>query len=337
MGPEVPDLRSARPPDRDEVARLLAVIEIQNELAAEALDLDAIMGTVARAAADLTGANAGVVALAEQDEMVYRAASGTAAAHIGLRLRRDASLSGRCVSEGRVLRCDDAEVDPRVDREAARRVGAVSLLCVPLFGQDGRPIGALKVTAGRPRAFDESDAEILGRLAAAIAAHVRRAHDFERHALESRRDLLTDLGNRRAYEERMETEAARAARYDHPLSLVLLDLDGFKRVNDDAGHPAGDQVLRNVAQACRQIRTADDCYRIGGDEFAIVLPDTPAPGARIVARRITAAIAEHNLDTGVTATAGLAAFGDGSWHDLHRAADDQLIAAKRIVRDRART
>lgn len=337
MGPEVPDLRSARPPDRDEVARLVAVIEIQNELAAEAFDLDVIMRTVARAAADLTGADAGVVELPEQDEMVYRAAAGTAEPHVGLRLRRNASLSGRCVTEGRVLRCDDAEVDPRVDRRAARLVGAVSMLCVPLWGQHGDALGVLKVSAARPRAFDESDARILSRLAASIAAYLRRARDFERHVIESRRDLLTDLGNRRAYEERMETEVARSERYDHPLSLILLDLDGFKGVNDTAGHPAGDQVLRNVARACRQIRTADDCYRIGGDEFAIVLPDTPAAGARIVGRRVTAAIADHNLATGVTATAGLAAFAGGPWHDLHRAADDELIAAKRVVRDRMRT
>ena len=337
MGPDVPDLRSARPPDRDEVARLLAVIEIQNELAATALDLDTIMGIVARAAAHLTGADAGVVELAENDEMVYRAGFGAAEAHVGLRLQRDTSLSWRCVTEGRVLRCDDAEVDPRVDRRAAREVGAVSLLVVPLHGPEGHAIGVLKVYSPRPRAFDESDAEVMRHLSEATAAHIRRAGELERKAMESRRDLLTDLGNRRAYEERMEKEAARAERYGHPFSLILLDLDGFKRVNDTAGHPAGDQVLRNVAQACRQIRTADDCYRIGGDEFAIVLPDTPVSGARIVGRRITAAIAEHNVATGVTATAGLAGFAAGPWHDLHRAADDQLIAAKRIVRDRMRT
>ena len=313
------------------------MIELQNELAATAPDLDAIMGIVARATADLTGADAGVVELAENDEMVYRAASGSAAPHVGLRLRRDASLSGRCVTEGRVLRCDDAEVDPRVDRDATRLVGATSILCVPLFGRQGDAIGVLKVYAERPRAFDESDAAIAGRLSAAISAHIRRAHEFERSAQESRRDLLTDLGNRRAYEERMEKEVARAARYDHPLSLIVLDLDGFKRVNDTAGHPAGDEVLRNVAHACRDIRTADDCYRIGGDEFAIVLPETPSTGARIVGRRITAAIAEHNIATGVTATAGLAGYDGGGWHDLHRAADDELIAAKRIVRDRMRT
>ena len=103
--------------------RLLAIISLQNEIAAARLDFAEIMRVVVRRARELTGASAAVVELLDGDEMVYRAASGTAADSIGLRLRKNASLSGRCVELAVPLCCDDVAADPRVDLEACRRVG----------------------------------------------------------------------------------------------------------------------------------------------------------------------------------------------------------------------
>ena len=138
-------MRTSLSPDR-----LLGVVELQNEIAATALDLDQVMALVAERSQALIGAAAAVVEIAEGDEMVYRVASGTAEPFLGLRLRIDASLSGLCVRRGEVLHCRDATHDPRVDLDVCRRVGAMSMLCVPLRHGD-RVVGVLKVYDPEPR------------------------------------------------------------------------------------------------------------------------------------------------------------------------------------------
>jgi diguanylate cyclase (GGDEF)-like protein len=312
-----------------QVTRLLGVIETQNELAGVSLDLDEVMRVVARRAAELTGADAGVVELPEGDEMVYRAASGTAQEHLGMRLAIASSLSGLCVTEGRTLRCDDTADDDRVDAVACTRIGARSMLCVPL--RHGEQVnGVLKVYCDAPGAFDGEDIVVLEQLSGVIAAHMRHAAEFERKAFESRHDVLTDIGNRRGYDERLQKEIARARRYGQPLSLVLLDLDGFKAVNDDHGHPAGDEVLRRVGAILRGTRTADECFRVGGDEFAILLPATPAEGAARVAERVEQRIADATA--GVTATTAAATWDGEEPDSLHAAADATLVARKRAGR-----
>jgi diguanylate cyclase (GGDEF)-like protein len=108
----------------------------------------------------------------------------------------------------------------------------------------------------------------------------------------ARVDTLTRLGNRRAFDERLSTEIARSHRSGTPLSLLVCDLINFKQINDDYGHLAGDECLRQVAQAIRaELRTADCCFRWGGDEFVIVLGDTDEPSAADVARRLEAVVA----------------------------------------------
>lgn len=287
----------------EEVDRLLAVIETQNALAAAALDIAELSRVVVECAKELAGADGGV------------------------RLHAAAGLSGECATSGETLRCDDARTDPRVDPAASGLAGSISILCVPLVGIDG-VVGVLTVHADRPGAFDDADAMILAQLSAGIAAHMRRAEQYERRAFESRHDELTDLGNRRAYEERLSAEVARARRYGHRLTIVLLDLDGFKPVNDRFGHPEGDEVLRRIGGALCTVRVADDGFRIGGDEFALILPDTDLAGAGIVAERVCRAIAEVAAEWGVTATAGLAEYTEGDWSDLHATADSALVAAK---------
>lgn len=316
----------ARLPADDEVARLRAVIEIQNELAC-AVSLDEIMAVAVKRAAELTHADASVVELPEGEEMVYRAVSGTASGNLGLRLKIASSLSGQCVIERRTLRCDDAETDDRVDRAAARSEGAISVLCAPL--QDTQLTrGVLKVYADRAHAFGDLDVALLTQLSGVIVAHMRRAQEFERQAFESRQDVLTNMGNRRAYDERLAKEVARAKRYRHPLTLVLLDLDEFKAVNDHHGHPAGDEVLRRVGMAVGQTRLEDDGYRIGGDEFALILPNTSESDGRRVAERAAAEVARANSDYGVTASWGLAELTTDGPDDLHAKADSRLMAAK---------
>lgn len=308
--------------------QLRAIIRTQTEIAASDLDAEAIMELIAERAQELTQASAGLIEIAEGEEMVYAVAVGEAAPYLGTRLQKNASLSGQGVIEGKVLRSDDTATDERVDAEACRRVNAGSMICVPLSHQD-KTVGVLKVYAPEANHFDDGDVETLELLSDLIAAHLSHANLYEAESRDSRRDALTGLPNRRAFEERLPTELARAARSGKPLALVLLDLDGFKGVNDRLGHPAGDEVLCAVARILDASRTADDCFRIGGDEFAILMPETEAIHARTAAERVANQIRAAELGDGtIGASYGLAASTNRDSDLLFAAADRVLLAAK---------
>ena len=157
------------------------------------------------------------------------------------------------------------------------------------------------------------------------------------------KDALTGLGNRRAFDERLEEETARAGRYDTELALAMIDLDGFKEVNDRHGHPIGDQLLVQVGHILvATLRSTDIPARYGGDEFAIILPETTKTEAWVVAEKIRAALGELTLlasdGTRISASGsiGVAAYGPtaDSAYALLAAADAALYRAKRSGRDR---
>ena len=162
-------------------------------------------------------------------------------------------------------------------------------------------------------------------------AELRRARD-QANAL-ARIDALTGLGNRRAFDEALQRERDRAGRYGTPLSLILADLDDFKTINDQHGHPAGDEILRTVSAAlASSTRSPDECFRWGGDEFAVVLPQTPRDEARRVASRMREAIpsAARTPDSAaVGISVGVAELAENqAVEELLRAADRDLLAEK---------
>jgi diguanylate cyclase (GGDEF)-like protein len=237
------------------------------------------------------------------------------------------SLSGLCVKEGRVLRSDDTDDDPRVDAEACRRVNARSMLCVPLIHND-ETVGVLKVYSPETNNFNEGDVETLELLSGLIAAHMSHASLFAAEVHGGRHDALTGLLNRRAYEERLPVEIARASRYAWPLSLCLLDLDGFKKINDTLGHPAGDRALQQVAALLDESRLADDSFRIGGDEFALLMPKTCREDAELAAARLSREITEIGMSDGSLGASFGVAEGADDPAVLHAMADERLLAAK---------
>jgi diguanylate cyclase (GGDEF)-like protein len=317
--------------------RLRAIIKTQSEIAAADLDSSEVMQLVAQRAQELTGASAGVIEVPDRNEMVYTVTTGDATPYLGIRLDRDSSLSGLALDLDQVLHCNDTEVDPRIDRAASRRVNARSMIAVPLR-HSGEAVGVLKVYSSDPNAFGPEQVETLQLLTESISAQMAHASLFEVKEKESRTDALTGLLNRRAYEERLAIEAARSARYGHPLGLALFDLNGFKGVNDQLGHPAGDTVLKGVAAAIDSSRLTDDAFRIGGDEFALLMPETKIEGAKIAAERVINAIEEAQLGDGtVTACFGVASLSSGDGVALHDAADRSLLAAKRRSPFRTRT
>jgi diguanylate cyclase (GGDEF)-like protein len=314
---------------------LRAIIQTQTEIAATDLDLETVMGLIAKRGQELTGANAGVIEIADGEEMVCRVTTGEATPFLGVRLKMATSLSGLCVREGLVLRSDDTATDPRVDTEACRRVNARSMLCVPLVHQ-AETVGVLKVYSPEPASFDDGDVETLELLSELIAAHMSHAGLFAAEVHGGRHDALTGMLNRRAYEERLPVEIARASRYAWPLSLCLLDLDGFKRINDTLGRPAGDRALQQVAALIDESRLTDDGFRIGGDEFAILMPKTGRENAELAAARLCESIREIGMSDGTLGASFGVAEGLNDPIALHAAADERLLAAKDRLYRRSR-
>jgi diguanylate cyclase (GGDEF)-like protein len=154
-------------------------------------------------------------------------------------------------------------------------------------------------------------------------------------------DELTEIGNRRNFDVRMREEINRSSRFGHAFSLLLLDIDQFKRFNDEFGHPQGDAVLRGLGALMRSMsREGDVPCRIGGEEFAFILPETGKADAMAFAERmrrgVEATIMSPDGQRSITVSLGLAAFPeDGkSPEDLIRAADEALYESKHAGRNR---
>lgn len=152
------------------------------------------------------------------------------------------------------------------------------------------------------------------------------------------KDELTGLYNYRHFQAQLGTEIQRVARYERPLALILLDIDHFKDINDSLGHATGDRVLTGLANALRQsVRTTDSVFRYGGEEFAILLPETHGHQAQGVAERARLAVEKSDLAPGrrVTISAGMAEYRPPErGEELLRRADAALYVAKREGRNR---
>jgi diguanylate cyclase (GGDEF)-like protein len=174
---------------------------------------------------------------------------------------------------------------------------------------------------------------VVGSLIAILIGKLRKGY-IDAVAL-ARTDALTGLGNRRAFNERFEIEWARSRRLGAPLSLILIDLDNFKQVNDQFGHDAGDAVLHDVAET---IRTAirekiDSGFRLGGDEFAVLLPASDAREAAVVVARVQSRCARHHLlrNHKTEFSAGIVELGaDEPLDELLLRADADMYERKRL-------
>jgi diguanylate cyclase (GGDEF)-like protein len=197
------------------------------------------------------------------------------------------------------------------------------------------------VLAGQVSAVDAATEQVLSSLLSTAAAALESAHLHSAARELADMDGLTQLPNRRRFELDIDDEWERCRRYGRPLGLVMLDLDHFKRLNDEHGHLLGDQVLRQVASAIGSVlRTTDTAYRYGGEEIVVLLRETGLEDAAAAAERVRAAVADVRIDGHPTVTvstsAGAASRRTGMVHytELVETADRALYEAKRLGRDR---
>jgi diguanylate cyclase (GGDEF)-like protein len=170
---------------------------------------------------------------------------------------------------------------------------------------------------------------ILAAIASIFAlVTLRERRRSERATQDALSDPLTGLSNRLSFEQQLALEWKRAQRYEHPLGLLLIDLDDFKQVNDTRGHAAGDRVLREAAATISgRVRETDVPARIGGDEFVVICPETSQDGLEVLARKLRHALAEHAIGASV-GVAERESF-DAGPEDLLARADEAMYAKKR--------
>ncbi|MEW6581629.1 MAG: sensor domain-containing diguanylate cyclase [Actinomycetota bacterium] len=312
--------------------RLRHAVGASRRLAAGA-DLASVTRAVADETRDLLGAHTAAVFLLDDDGDAAAPVAcsgaleaGTVPAHAGVLGRAmDSALPSRAVT---------------VDDPAFPAAGGpVAVLAAPLVA--GRRVtGAIVVATPAGDLADDEDQALLQLVAlpAATAIEAARAHDSAARLAHT--DALTGVANRRRLDGDLE-ELAGAG--DEPVAFLMIDVDHFKRYNDTHGHPAGDVLLRTVADLVRgSVREGDVVYRFGGEEFAVLLPGAGDDAARAVAGRIRDAVAAHDFPGGVTQPGGRVTVSVGGTRSarggdpaaLVGAADGALYEAKRAGRDR---
>lgn len=253
--------------------QLLQVINIQTEIAKLGLDLGGVMQYVVEQTLPLIEADGAAIELAEDGDMVYRAAAGIAKHQLGLRLRIDTSLTGLCVMTGETLSCTDSETDPRVDRLACQKVGLRSMIVMPLKHK-GITVGALKAMSTQINKFQPDDISLLGMLSEVVAAamYFSVKYDSDDLFIKATHDGMTGLANRSLFMDRLRNAVARNTREQKPSGVLMIDMDGLKQINDTHGHRIGDAVIIEFSNRLKKVtRDTDTAARLGGDEFGIIL------------------------------------------------------------------
>ncbi len=204
---------------------------------------------------------------------------------------------------------------------------------------EGEYLGEFECT--RSKRFSSQDIENLERLLSTLVYPLRNALMYHKALRSARLDPLTELGNRNAFEHELSRSVHTAQRYRQHLSMLVIDLDHFKAINDKYGHSAGDLVLREVAKIISDsARNSDTSFRFGGEEFVLLLNNTNVLGARLTAERLRQQIATHDFYfqgklLPVTASIGVAELTTNSDGDqLFEQADSALYQAKENGRNR---
>lgn len=341
---------------------LKVIMEVQQQMLLSNFDLKQFMQTICDRMCLLTYADGSTIEMLAGEEMVYAAVSGSLQPHLGIRINKDGSLSGLCVTKKEILYSSDTQQDDRVDKQATMKVGARSMVCVPLF-ESSNAVGVLKVISSRPDAFSSRDIETLQLLSLALGSElgkqinyddkIRILNDYEqllvqlRAEIERRKkleseliqltecDILTGLLNRRGFSDRVQGWIDRASRAEGLFGVFYLDLNKFKQCNDTYGHEVGDLVLVEFASRIKKaVRESDLIARVGGDEFVVAAwlqnnDDDLLQIAKRLIEQLESPMQIQELRLPMSTSVGCTLWTEGNTElDLIRTADKAMYLAK---------
>lgn len=309
---------------------------------------EALGSAVCEAALEVTsGRSALLIRWLPQDAYgLVQYASRELALEPGMIIGKD-TLVGRTCRDGMPLLLHDARAVTRSEAAYTATLAyrpIPSLVVVPIVCEQ-RVIGAIVVEGPEPMSIGVEEARNVGLLAGVARAFLEKVWEIEEVSQRARTDALTGLANRRHFDEQLRRVIAETDRFGGTSSLILVDIDDFKAVNDTYGHEAGDAVLRQLGKILGDgVRAVDICARYGGEELVILLPQTSVGGASELAERLRVAIAERAVlfegtPIRVTASFGIAGYPEtvphGDW--LFPAADKALYHAKESGKNRVKS
>lgn len=326
-------------------ARRLAILSHIAQSANSVLEPRKVMEIVMSQAQELIRTDAWLLMLSDEKEhtLSFEMFTGERIEHMkDYRVKIGQGVAGWVVQYRRPLIINDVTADRRFDPRFDTLTGfrTRSILCAPLLSR-GRIIGAVELLNKRRGPFTREDLAMLMTLVEPGAIAIENAILYQKSAELTVTDDLTKLFNSRYLNVHLRREIKRSRRYGTEVSLIFLDLDGFKSVNDNHGHLAGSRALFEVGQVIQEtVREIDVVSRYGGDEFTIILPQTSAQGAMTIAERIRVAIeekpflAELGLNVRLTASFGVSTYPDHGQNkeELLQRADQAMY----LVKDRGR-
>lgn len=323
--------------------RELAVLNDISSLLYKDLDETSTIETIVGRSKDLIKAEASALLLLKDNKV---AGLFTSIGNMPDLTDQPAGIFSRVMSEGMPLRLSGLKVKedlPWLEGLAnSQSLSIRNLLIVPLILRD-ELIGEIVLmnrTGGEE--FTDEDEDLLLTLGFHSSFALEKARMHQEATKLATTDGLTGLNNHRTFQERLEIEIARSKRFNHRLSLLIIDIDYFKKFNDNFGHRVGDEVLRRVAcLLAESTRNIDFAARYGGEEFVLILPETAIEGAVLTAERIREVIARRKMnvdgkDLSVTVSIGVASFPeDADYREmLIERADNALYSAKKSGRNK---
>jgi diguanylate cyclase (GGDEF)-like protein len=263
------------------------------------LDLTSLLRSILKRAISLLNVTGGELALYDdgKEEIIVAVCQSMDKDYTGKKLSLGIGAIGQVIQNRETMVIDDYNTwNGHFDARPWRGV-----MVVPLIARD-RMLGAIAlVDSSETRKFNEDDVRLISLFAHQAAIAIENAQLFEKIQQLAETDELTRTNNRRQLFALGEQEFNHAKRYQQPMSVLMLDIDDFKQINDKYGHATGDVVLHNLAQFCQQnIRDADILGRYGGEEFVIILPSTDLEHGSELAERLRAHIESNSIPTKIT-------------------------------------
>lgn len=341
--PKMPDSLTI---ERRRQLQELAIFHDVAKALTSSLNLNAVLQTIMEKVAEYFRPDTWSLLMVDEQkyELYFAIAVGDAAEMLKtVRLRIGEGIAGWVAQKGEPMIVPEVASDPRFTRRVddLTNLQTRSIICLPLIARH-RVLGVIQLINVGPEAFGESEQFFLKSLCDFAAIAIDNARSVEKIQELTVTDDCTGLFNARHLYKTLDSEVYRSARFGYEFSVIFLDLDRFKQVNDTYGHLIGSKLLREVGQLIKQhLRLIDFAFRYGGDEFVILLPQTSKQQAIVACRRILDVlrsnkfVKEEGLNLNVRASFGVATYpGDAaSAHDLIRQADEMMYLVKNSTRD----